>query len=162
MTTAAPTDRTRALRDWGGVCIEEAAHAIGAVLAGARIVECFAKPTHGIVTIDDEHPRAAEIAYWGVYGRCRFEYGRTPPLSRLRTAFREATDADRAHFGPCPELPRRVEGDIEYAVPRIRELAGHLFRHTRASHEDVERVLGITEQRPLPLVVSMFRSRCLW
>ncbi|WP_329412740.1 hypothetical protein OG563_09470 [Nocardia vinacea] len=162
MTTAASTDRIRFLRDWGGICVEESGHAVFAVLVGAQIVECFAKPDHGEVRIAEPHSQSAEIAYAGIFAREVFSYGKVPPLSQLREAFRNATSEDRAHFGPAPELPRRVERDIEYAWPKILELAGHLFRHGRADHADVERILGISDTRRLPLVVSMFKARCLW
>lgn len=145
------------------LCVHEAAHAVWAVLAGAQIAECSVPSAdHGLVRITEPHPNGPEISYAGIYAEALFTYGGIPPLAHLRDAWRNASAGDREHFGDSPNLPRHIEPQVEYVMPRIRQLAQTLYRRGTATHADVENVLGITRDVPASVVASCVRSRLGW
>lgn len=153
------SDLTPAEHDRVGICVEEAAHAIGAVLAGALVADITASATAGTVRIAGESPRGPEIAMWGIYARARFEHGGNPSLDSLRAALRTATPGDLEHFDGAPRLLRDVEPDVHHAWPAILRLAGHLYQHGTASNRHVERALGVRTDMPLEVVRHHFAHR---
>ncbi|WP_029893370.1 hypothetical protein [Nocardia brasiliensis] len=147
-----------------GTCIEEAAHAIGAVLAGARVSEITASATAGSgrVVFSGRGEHGAAVAYWGIYARALFENdGDTPSSAELGVRMQLASAADLKLIGDA-RPPRHIEPDIRYAMPKVRTLARHLYRHGSATHADVERVLGIGSGVSVATVASCIRSRAGW
>jgi hypothetical protein len=152
------SDLSAADRARVGVCVEEAAHAIAAVLAGGVVVECTASADGGKVSSERHDPqRDPEISYWGIYARARCDGRGKPTTDALRAAVRTASPEDRAALGPAPALLRHLEPQIEFAWPQIAELASHLYRYGSASHRQIERVLGVrTDEMPLEIVRHHF------
>ncbi|MGW5920783.1 hypothetical protein ACWFPY_17500 [Nocardia fluminea] len=146
-----------------GTCIEEAAHAIGAVLAGAQVTECFATDDDGRVAFTAEPGgHGPAVAYWGIYARALFENdGDTPSPNELGVRMQLASAADRKLMGDA-HPPRHIEPDVRYAMPKVRTLARHLLRHGSATHADVEAVLGIGPGVSVATVSSCIRSRAGW
>ncbi|MEU4810025.1 hypothetical protein AB0H20_12580 [Nocardia fluminea] len=141
------------------LCVHEAGHAIGAALAGARIDECFARPTEGAVRWSNaDYPAGPEISYWGIYAEARAAYGGRPPLSMLREYLANATPEDLEAFGGTPRLLRHIEPQIEAAMPMVRDLALKIYRRGTATHADVEAAMGVGPGTSLAAVRSMLRQ----
>src|SRR5690606_14367364 len=120
-------DMTGAELNRAGIAVEEAAHAIGGVLLGGRVTECWARTDAGRVTfegLDSAHD--ASVAWWGIYARARFEHGGEPSFDALREALAAASPEDAAALGG--RMAQGVHGDVRHAEPAVRRLASRLFR----------------------------------
>ncbi|MBF6070141.1 hypothetical protein [Nocardia farcinica] len=136
------TDLTGAELSRAGIAVEEAAHAIGGVLLGGRVTECWARADAGRVTfegLDSAHD--ASVAWWGVYARARFEHGGEPSFDALREALAAASPEDAAALGG--RMAQGVHGDVRHAEPAVRRLASRLFRTGSARNLDVQVALGV-------------------
>ncbi|MFC9965302.1 hypothetical protein ACFVH4_13780 [Nocardia ignorata] len=146
-----------------GTCIEEAAHAIGAVLAGAQVHDCHATAEDGRVAFTaDPGSHGPAVAYWGIYARALFENGGdAPSRDELGVRMQLASAADIKLMGDA-HPPRHIETDVRYAMPKVRALARHLYRHGSATHADVEAVLGIGPGVSVATVSSCIKARSGW
>lgn len=150
---------TDAERDRVGICIEEAAHSMWAVLSGGHVEQCTASATSGQVSVYDLTDRhRPEVAYAGIWARARFDYGRTPPVAVVHDAVRTASPADREAMG-AGGLPRHIENDLEYLMPRIRGLAAKLYRRGAVRNPDILVGLGVGRGVDLDMVRWALRQR---
>ncbi|WP_280269177.1 hypothetical protein [Nocardia wallacei] len=151
-------DLTETEFDRAGIAIEEAAHAIGGVLLGGRITECWARADEGRVTfadLDPEHGRA--VAWWGIYARARFEHGGEPPFDALREALVTASPDDAEALGG--RMAQHVHLDVRHAEPAIRRLALRLHKHGSARNLDVHVALGVRPGVDLDMVRHLHKNR---
>ncbi|WP_328658917.1 M50 family metallopeptidase [Nocardia salmonicida] len=155
-------DLTDAERTRLRVAVHEAGHATWAVLSGARVHGITAGADDGVVTFTGEGPHGAEIAYAGIYAEAVFACGGTPSWEDMREAVRNGSAEDREYFGETVRVPRHIEPDIRYVMPKVKALARHLYRHGSATHADVEAALGVTRDVSVALVASCIRSRMGW
>ncbi|WP_280305076.1 hypothetical protein [Nocardia neocaledoniensis] len=140
------------------VAMEEAGHAVGGVLLGGRVTECWARADAGRVTFEGLDPsHDASVAWWGIYARARFEHGGEPPFDALREAFAAASPEDAAALGG--RMVPGVHGDVRHAEPAIRRLASRLYRNGSARNLNVQAALGVRAGVDLDTVRWAHRQR---
>ena len=152
-------DLTETEYNRAGIAIEEAAHAIGGVLLGGRVTECWARADEGRVAFEGLDPaHDADVAAWGVYARARFEHGGEPTFDQLREAFATASRVDREHLDRRMVRPS-VHADVRFAEPAVRKLAVQLSRKGSARNLDVLAALGVRGGVDIEMVRWAHRQR---
>ncbi|MFG3617479.1 M50 family metallopeptidase [Nocardia sp. NPDC047654] len=153
------SDLTDSERNHVATCVHEAGHAVLAVLAGATVTQCYARPDgDGRAEYFGHDPqREAGIAWAGPYAEALFIYDGQPSADVLNdyltNASLEDAEALRGRRGWT------VESDVRSAMPAIRRLAARLYAQGFVTNTEVRAALGVRPGMDIDMVRWAYRNR---
>lgn len=175
--TRVPTDGERHQL---GIAAHEAAHAVTAVLAGARISRVvmvrggprtnpggaagvcrYARQDDSLAAVVETQRHLITAA--GSVAEAVWHHG-PRPTSRQIDRFLDVNTRDRAELRTIayalgePPRPREVLPTVLRCWPAIAEVGRRLFTEGSASHTDVLRALGIAAEQDAPSLLAAIRN----